>query len=205
MRKIVVTCALLASTATFTGSGIAAGASPRTENTIDVSNAAVPGKGPGSQAWTGLTKPKDVIVARQELMGHIEELMEPIDTLQVKDSDNLATLRFNGEVISAMLLALPHLFPPTTNLYDPKAEQPETLALPPIWTSFDNFYTLATAASHAATNFAEAEGKPAMKTASLALRASCDACHSLYLRPYVPPKFLDSDWNFDFDSALRRN
>ena len=45
-----------------------------------------------------------------------------------------------------MLLALPHLFPPTTNLYDPKAAQPATLALPPIWKDFDSFYTLAGAA-----------------------------------------------------------
>ncbi len=77
----------------------------------------------------GSHPPKDVITARQELMEHIEELMEPIDTIQVRDTNDLDTLRHNGEVISAMLLALPHLFPPTTNLYDPKAQQPETLAL----------------------------------------------------------------------------
>jgi len=161
----------------------------------------VPGKG---QGWTGVTKPRQVIAARQELMEHIEELMEPIDTLQVKDTNDLTTLKRNGEVITAMLLALPHLFPPTTNLYDPKAEQPETLALPPIWKNFESFYTLATAASTAATELAEAEGKPAVKTASLKLRASCDACHTLFLRAYVPPKVLDSDLNFDFESALRK-
>ena len=138
-------------------------------------------------------------------MEHIEQLMEPIDTIQVKDTNDLDTLRHNGEVISAMLLALPHLFPPTTNRYDAKVEQPETLALPPIWKNFDSFYTLATAAANAATELAEAQGKPAVKTASLKLRASCDACHALYLRPYMPPKVLDSDLNFDFDSALRKN
>jgi cytochrome c556 len=161
----------------------------------------VPGQGPG---WTGVTKPKEVIAARQELMEHIEELMEPIDTIQVKDTNDLATLRLNGEVITAMLLALPHLFPPTTNLYDPKVQQPQTLALPPIWKNFDSFYSLATAAAKSATELAEAEGKPAVKKASLRLRASCDACHALYLRPYVPPKVLDSDLNFDFESALRK-
>ena len=182
MRKIIAACALLTTTAALAG-------------------AAVPGTG---QGWTGVTRPKDVITARQELMEHIEELMEPIDTIQVRDTNDLDTLRHNGEVISAMLLALPHLFPPTTNLYDPKAQQPQTLALPPIWKNFDNFYTLATAASKAATELSETEGKAAMKTASLKLRASCDACHTVFLRPYVPPKVLDSDLNFDFESALRK-
>lgn len=179
-RRMLMICALLATTAA---------------PAQDV------GKG---QGWTGVTRPREVIVARQELMEHIEELMEPIDTIQVKDSNDLATLRHNGEVISAMLLALPHLFPPTTNLYDPKVTQPETLALPPIWKSFDNFYTLATAASKAAADLSETETNAAMKTASLKLRASCDACHTLFLRPYVPPKVLDSDRNFDFESALRK-
>lgn len=184
MRRIVIATTLLTAMAT-------AGSAPAAH--------LVPGNDP---SWTGVTKPKDVIVARQELMEHIEELMEPIDTITVKDTDDLDTLRRNGEVISAMLAALPHLFPPTTNLYNPKDAEPRTLALPPIWKNFDNFYTLAAAASKAATALSETETKPAMKSASLALRASCDACHTLFLRPYVGPKVLDSDLNFDFDAAL---
>jgi cytochrome c556 len=184
IRRIVIATTLLTALA-------AAGSAP-------AANPA-PGKDP---SWTGVTRPKDVIVARQELMEHIEELMEPIDTITVKDTDDLDTLRRNGEVISAMLAALPHLFPPTTNLYDPRDAEPKTLALPPIWKNFDNFYTLAGAASKAATALSETETKPAMKSASLALRASCDACHTLFLRPYVGPKVLDSDLNFDFDAAL---
>jgi len=184
MRRIVIATTLLTAMAT-------AGSAPSAH--------LVPGNDP---SWTGVTKPKDVIVARQELMEHIEELMEPIDTITVKDTDDLDTLRRNGEVISAMLAALPHLFPPTTNLYNPKDAEPRTLALPPIWKNFDNFYTLAAAASKAATALSETETKPAMKSASLALRASCDACHTLFLRPYTGPKVLDSDLNFDFDAAL---
>lgn len=162
---------------------------------------ATPGNGPG---WTGVTKPKDVIAARQELMEHIEELMEPIDTIQVKDAYDPDQLRTSAEVISAMLAALPHLFPPTTNRYDPKAQEPETLALPGIWKNFDSFYGLAAAASSAAESMAEAKGKQQLRSASLKLRASCDACHTLYLRPYSPPKVLPSDLNFDFDSVLRK-
>src|SRR5512143_753761 len=76
-----------------------------------------PTAGPG---WTGVTRPQDVIAARQELMEHAEILMEPIDTITVKEVTNEDQLRTNATAIEAMLGALPHLFPPTTNLYDPK-------------------------------------------------------------------------------------
>jgi cytochrome c556 len=160
-----------------------------------------PTNGPG---WTGLSNPKDVITARQELMEHAEILMEPIDTITVKEVKNEEELRQNAEAISAMLGALPHLFPPTTNLYDPKVTEPKTLALPAIWKNFDNFYQLAAAASKAAEAMGETHGKQQLRTASLALRASCDACHTLFLRPYKGPTFQDSDYKFDFESAIRK-
>src|SRR4051812_36200771 len=127
-------------------------------------------QGPG---WTGVTKPKDVITARQELMEHIELLMEPIDTITVQEVRDVEQLHTHAEAIAAMLLAVPHLFPPTTNLYDPKAKQPATLALPAIWKDFDTFYGLAGAASKAAETFSETRGKEALRAASKKLRASC--------------------------------
>ena len=154
------------------------------------------------QGWTGVTHPKEVIVARQELMEHIELLMEPIDTLTVQPVQDAERVRQNAEIIGAMLLAVPHLFPPSTNLFDAKASQPQTLALPPIWKQFDTFYRLAGLAAKAAEVMAEAKNEPAMRRASLALRGSCDACHTLYLRRYEPPKTKESDYTFDFDSAL---
>jgi len=161
----------------------------------------VPGNGPG---WTGVTRVKDVITARQEIMEHAEILMEPIDTITVKDVTNADQLRANAEAISAMLGAFPHLFPPTTDLYDPKVTEPKTLALPAIWKNFDSFYQLAGAASKAAEAMSETHGKQQLRTASLALRASCDACHTLFLRPYKGPTFQDSDYKFDFESAIRK-
>jgi cytochrome c556 len=160
-----------------------------------------PGQG---QGWTGITNPQDVINARLELMEHIEELMEPIDTITVKDFTDTQTLRTNAEVISAMLLALPHLFPPTTNLYDPRLDIPKTIALPAIWKDFGTFYKLAAAASKAAEGMATATGKGPLRAASFKLRASCDACHALYLRRYEMPKVLESDYKFDFESALHQ-
>jgi len=160
-----------------------------------------PSPAPG---WTGLTKPMEVIHARGELMSHMEMLMEPIDTLTVatRPVSNVAQLHQNAEMIAAMLTALPHLFPPTTNLYDPKTTTPPTIALPAIWTSFDSFYAMAQAAARAAKEFTAVQGDKPLRTASLRLRASCDACHALYLRKYEPPKASAADSQFDFDAAL---
>jgi cytochrome c556 len=167
--------------------------------TVALAADVAPSRSPG---WTGITNPKDVIMARQELMEHIEDLMEPIDTIQVEAVRHPENLRAAAKTISVMLLAVPHLFPPTTNLYDPKAQMPATLALPAIWENFATFYGLATAASRAAQAMAVAQGNESLRAASRGLRASCDACHLQYLRPYAPPKILDSDYKFDFDSAL---
>jgi cytochrome c556 len=161
----------------------------------------VPTGGPG---WTGLTNPPAVIAARQELMEHAEILMEPIDTITIKDVTNAELLRQNALAIEAMLTAFPHLFPPTTNLFDPKVTEPKTLALPAIWKSYDDFYKLATAAASAAEAMSETHGKQQLRNASLRLRASCDACHALFLRPYTGPTFQDSDYKFDFESAIRK-
>jgi len=170
---------------------------------IAIAQAAAPAVGEGA-GWTGATKPNDVIKARQELMGHIEMLMEPIDTITVRPVGDVARLHQNAEVIAAMLGAVPHLFPPTTNRYDPKAALPETLALAPIWSDFPTFYRLAGAAVEAAEGMAAAQGAPALRAASLKLRGSCDACHALFLRKYVAPTVQESDRQFDFDAALRR-
>ena len=137
-------------------------------------------------------------------MEHIEELMEPIDTIQVSENVDVDRLHAAAEPIAAMLLAVPHLFPPTTNRYDPKVLYPVTLALPSIWKDFGTFYALAAASARAAEVMATAQGKEPLRLASRQLRASCDACHTLYLRKYNPPKVQDSDYQFDFDSALRK-
>ena len=161
----------------------------------------VPKPAPG---WTGLSNPKDVITARQELMEHIELLMEPIDTITIRPVKDVERLHTNAEVIGAMLTAVPHLFPPTTNRYDPKSFQPETLALATVWQDFPTFYRLADLAAKAAGEMAVAQGTPGLRAASRKLRGSCDACHAVFLRKYVPPKVLDSDLKFDFDAAIGR-
>jgi hypothetical protein len=160
-----------------------------------------PRDGPG---WTGLTNPADIVSARLGLMIEIEEVMKPIDSYEAGVAANPDDLRAAAHTIEAMLAAVPHLFPPTTNLFDPAAQPPATLALPEIWKSWPTFYAFAGAATEAAEAFAETRDDSQLKAAALNLRGTCDACHAVYLRKYVPPEVSDEDVNFDFDSALRK-
>ena len=188
MKTTPITRLSLATAAALLGLGLAADAAP----------------GDG-QGWTGITNPKDVINAREELMEEIEHVMEPIDTFEVEDVPDLNQLRLAANTVHVMLLALPHLFPPTTNLYDPKAETPATLALPGIWKDFPTFYALAGAAADAAEAMAENRGgKDQLRAAAKRIRVSCDACHTLFLRPYVASKVQQSDIDFDFDSVFKK-
>jgi cytochrome c556 len=155
-------------------------------------------------SWTGQTRPMDVIHARNELMEHAELLMEAIDSIQVEPVRNVDQLHLQAEAIAAMLQAVPHLFPPTTNIYQPQGPEYPTLALPAIWENFDTFYKLAMAASQAAEDFSETTGDGPLRAASAKLRASCDACHMLFERKYVPKKPGPDDYGFDFDSAIAR-
>lgn len=160
-----------------------------------------PGEGPG---WTGITDPMGVIEARQALMLEIEQLMQPIDTYTVDDSVDRDEIRAAAHTISVMLMAVPHLFPPTTNIYEPDNNLTPTLALPRIWEDFSTFTAMATAASSAATSLSEATGPDDLRQGALALRGSCDACHELHLRPYEESEVTDEDRNFDFDSIFQK-
>jgi len=147
----------------------------------------VPGTG---QGWTGITNPQDLIIA--------------VDFVSEKGDGTTFKLP-NAETISVVLLAIPHLFPPTTNVYDPGVKQPETLALPGIWKDFTTFYTLASATSDAAETLSHATGADAISTGAFNLRESCDACHDLFVLPYTPPVATGEERNFDFDSVFPKN
>lgn len=157
---------------------------------------------PAGAGWTGVTNPAEEIAARNSLMAQMEQLMLPIDLLETQPASDAKLLQANAAAIAAMLQAVPHLFPPTTNRYDPKAETPATIALPAIWQDFNSFYSLATAAAKAADAMTSAEGPEALRRSGAALRGACTACHSLYLRKYEGPKVNAADANFDFDKAL---
>jgi cytochrome c556 len=157
---------------------------------------------PSGAGWTGVSKSEDVIAARRALMAELARLMQPIDAFSDGQPGDAATVREAATTIEPLLLATPHLFPPTTNLYDEKAEQPRTLALPPIWQQFDAFYGLAVNASAAAARISALTDAETLRAAGKELRAACDACHAPYLRPYVASGVSDADLEFDFDSVF---
>ncbi|HET7924943.1 MAG TPA: cytochrome c [Rhodanobacteraceae bacterium] len=172
---------------------------PRTEVAAAADAASAPGTEPG---WTGITEPEEVIEARRVLMDEAENLMKPIDSFTVGEPADPKVLRANAMTIGAMLHAVPHLFPPTTNRFDPAAHDPPTLALPTIWQRFAAFETFAENAQRMAAALETAEDGEPLRAASVQLRAACDACHAGFMKPYTPPVVTDEDKNFDFDSVL---
>jgi cytochrome c556 len=156
-------------------------------------------EGPG---WTGLTQPGEVIEARRVLMLETERLMKPLDSYSIGEPGDPEALRSAARTLEPMLLALPHLFPPTTNLFDPTTREPPTIALPTIWTRFAAFTTFAESAERAAAAAAVAEDGEPLREASARLRAACDTCHRAFTKPYTPPVVTDEDLNFDFESVL---
>jgi cytochrome c556 len=159
-----------------------------------------PRDGPG---WTGLTEPEEVIEAREALMVEMERIMRPLDSYTIGEPAPPDELRSIAQTVSQMMLAIPHLFPPTTNLYDPNVPIPKTLALPAIWKNWDAFEKMAEASHEQAEEITKMTTPEELKAGALALRATCDACHAVNLRPYVPAKVEESDINFDFDSVLK--
>jgi len=163
---------------------------------------AQPGAAADGPGWTGATHPDEVIAARRALMLELQEQMRPIDSVAAGEAAEPTELREAARAIAAMLAAVPHLFPPTTNRYDPDAETPATLALPVVWEDFQGFHSLATSATAAATNMAETEAESDLPAAARALRGACDACHGVYMREYAGPKVTPEDLDFDFDSLF---
>jgi cytochrome c556 len=161
--------------------------------------AAGPSAEPG---WTGVTEPEEVIEARRVLMLEAQRLMAPIDRFGLGEPVDPGELRANATSLEALLLALPHLFPPTTNRYDASVLEPPTVALPAIWERFPAFLTFAESAEHAAAALRDAEDGEALRDASAALRGACDACHAAFMKVYTPPEVRPEDLEFDFESVL---
>ncbi len=155
--------------------------------------------GPG---WTGLTRPDDVVLARQSLMAAIDTMMRPIDQFTVDPDMDRAMLTENAFQIASMLKATPHLFPPTTNTYAPGADYPATIAMPAVWENFDAFTAMAESAENAALTLGRARDDDARRTAAVNLRATCDGCHAVYMEPYQPAIPSSDDADFDFDAIF---
>jgi cytochrome c556 len=127
--------------------------------------------------------PKDIIVARKTLMNTIGTDMYPIDEMLETGKIDIAAARIPLESISAMLLAFPLLFPPSTNLWNPNAARnpaTDTLADASIWESRSFFYTDAVSASKYAFEASRAQNAADFRKSARDLRLTCDGCHSTY-------------------------
>ena len=127
--------------------------------------------------------PKDVIFARKTLMSSIGTNMYVIDGMLETGKIDLVSGRANAESISAMLMAFPHLFPNSTNLWTSNAVRDpatDTLADAAIWESRSFFYRDAMAASKYAFEASRAQNVADFRKAARDLRLTCDGCHSTY-------------------------
>jgi len=127
--------------------------------------------------------PRDLIVARKTLMNTIGTNMYPIDEMLETGKIDLAAARINLESISAMLMAFPNLFAPSTNLWFANAKRDpatDTLADAAIWESRSFFYRDAMAASKYAFEASRAQNVADFRKAARDLRLTCDGCHSTY-------------------------
>ncbi len=143
----------------------------------------------GWMAWAqdqSAATPKDAIFARKIVMGAIGSHMDEIDTMLETGKIDLAEGRDHADAISVLLMAFPHLFPPSTNQWKPDvARDPgtDTFAAPEVWTRYADFYKQAADSSKTAYNVSRAQNDEEFKKFGAQLRASCDACHATYMKP----------------------
>jgi cytochrome c556 len=126
---------------------------------------------------------KDVIFARKTLMNFMCEKMAAIETMIAVGQIDLDSTREQADAISVMFMAFPHLFPPSSNQWNPDADPDPvtgTYASPEVWRRFSDFYQQAEAAAQAAHDMSRAAKIDDFKSRARELRIICDTCHALY-------------------------
>jgi cytochrome c556 len=77
------------------------------------------------------------------------------------------------------------MFPASTNQWKPGADRDpalDTFASPDVWTTYDDFYQQATAASKIAFEASRAKRADDLKALVAELRTACNSCHAGYLK-----------------------
>ena len=142
----------------------------------------------GPAAWgqdRGATPPKETIFARKILMDSISQNMDDLEANAGSAKVDLAEGRSHADIVSVMLMAFPHLFPPTTNEWKPNVDRDpgsDTYAAPEIWSRFADFYKRVQDAAQIAYKASRAETEQAFKDQVVQLRVACDSCHGVYLK-----------------------
>jgi cytochrome c556 len=133
-----------------------------------------------------LPPPKDTIFARKIVMGEIDMNMDEIETMLAPEGKlELSDAQEHAEVISTLLMAFPHLFPPSTNQWQEGARRDpatDTFANPAIWSNFADFYKRVGEASKIAWNASRAKRPDEFRAQIRELRLRCNGCHALNLK-----------------------
>ena len=133
-----------------------------------------------------LPPPKDTIFARKILMGAIDMNMDEIETMLAPGGKfEPAEAVEHSDTISIMLMSFPHLFPPSTNQWQPNADRDpatDTAASPDLWRNFPDFYQRAQTASKLALDATRAKTGNEFKGLIGQLRAACNSCHAAYMK-----------------------
>jgi cytochrome c556 len=130
---------------------------------------------------------KDTIFTRKIVMGEIDMNMDEIETMLAPEGKlELTDAQEHAEVISTLLMAFPHLFPPATNQWKEGATRDpatDTFANPAIWSNFSEFYKRAGEASKIAWSASRAKKPDEFRAQIKELRLRCNACHALNMKP----------------------
>jgi cytochrome c556 len=128
---------------------------------------------------------KDVIFARKTLMSTASDNFDQIEAMIATGKLDIADAHEHADTISVMMMAYPHLFPPSSNQWKPNADLDpgtDTFASPDVWSKFPDFYQRAAAASKTAYDMSRADKADDLKARAKELRVMCNACHELYLK-----------------------
>jgi cytochrome c556 len=128
---------------------------------------------------------KDVIFARKTLMSTLSDQFDQIEAMIATSKLDLNDAHEHADTISVMMMAYPHLFPPSSNQWKPNADLDpgtDTFASPDVWTKFPDFYQRAAAASKTAYDMSRADKADDLKARAKDLRVMCNDCHERYLK-----------------------
>ena len=127
----------------------------------------------------------DVIAARKLLMDSIMNNMDKIQEMISERRIDLGVSRECADNIASMLMAFPHLFPPSSNQWKEDVDLDpvkDTFASPDIWTEFADFSRRSAAAANTALELRRADNEDDVKRLYRALGIACDTCHALYMK-----------------------
>jgi cytochrome c556 len=129
---------------------------------------------------------KETIFARKIMMSTIGDNMDEMEAM-IEPGAKFETeeAREHANLVSVMLLAFPHMFPPATNQWKQGADRDaayDTYASPGVWQTFKDFQDRSNAASKIALEAAKAPTVPDYKRRVAELRTTCDSCHAQYLK-----------------------